>query len=80
MRATTNSAAKKVLGFSVKDRIEHNVFGLGTIIQIDNWRTTITFDESGTKKFVTSMVQIIPSDTPRPPRARARKKKVVKAT
>jgi hypothetical protein len=66
--------AKKVVGFSPTDRIDHSVFGLGTIVQIDEWPTTIAFDESGTRKFVTSMVKLAPSDTPAPRRARTRKK------
>jgi len=83
MQKTTNGArgtSKKFLGFSAKDRIDHAVFGLGTIIQIDSWRTTITFDDAGTKKFVTSMVQLSPSDTPAPRRRRSRKKQVVPAS
>ena len=57
---------KSVLPFSPKDRIDHSVFGLGTIVEIDERRTTIAFDKSGTRKFVTSMVKLSPSDTPAP--------------
>jgi hypothetical protein len=38
--------------------------------------TTIAFDESGTRKFVTRMVKLEPSDTPAPARRVRKKKKV----
>lgn len=78
MRETSNgvrSMARNLLVFSPKDRIDHAVFGPGTIVEIDERRTTIAFDASGTKKFVTSMVKLSPSDTQAPPRrARSAKK------
>lgn len=78
MRETSNgvrSMARNLLAFSPKDRIDHSVFGLGTIVQIDERRTTIAFDDNGTRKFVTSMVKLAPSDAPAPAkRARAGKK------
>jgi hypothetical protein len=78
MQETSNrlrGRAKNLLPFSPKDRIDHYVFGLGTIVAIDERRIMIEFDESGTRKFVTSMVKLTPSDTPAPAkRPRTRKK------
>ena len=70
------SKAKNILAYSPKDRIDHSVFGLGTIVGIDERHTTIAFDESGTRKFVTSMVVLAPSDTPAPARRVRKTKKV----
>ena len=58
------------MSFSPKDRVDHSVFGLGTIVDINEHYTTIAFDESGTRKFVTSMVKLAASDTPAPARRR----------
>ena len=65
---------KKTKSFAPKDRIEHSVFGTGTIVELDQWHTVIAFDEGGTRKFVTSMVKLAPSDT-EPPAKPVRKKK-----
>ena len=78
MRETSRSlrgTAKDALVFSPKDRIDNPHFGLGTIVSIDTHYVTIKFDESGARKFVRSMVELVPSDTPKPARcARTRKK------
>ena len=74
------SAAKNLAAYSAKDRIDHSVFGLGTIVSIDERHTTIAFDESGTRKFVTSMVKLSPSDTPAPAKRARPKAKKKKAT
>ena len=65
--------SKSTQSFSPKDRIDHTVFGLGTIVTINPFHTTIAFDEQGTRKFVTSMVKLSPSDAP-PPAKRVSKK------
>jgi len=70
------AAERNVAAYSAKDRIDHSVFGLGTIVEIDERRTTILFDESGTRKFVTNMVKLAPSDSPAPARRARTKKKV----
>jgi hypothetical protein len=70
--------AKVLVGFSANDRVSHTVFGLGTILGVDSKYTTIAFDERGTKKFITSLVQLGPSSTPAPRKA-ARPKKVAAA-
>lgn len=71
--------AKSTLAFSAKARIQHAVFGLGTVVAADAQRTTIAFDDAGTRKFVTRMVQLVASDTPAPKRRGTRKKKVAPA-
>jgi hypothetical protein len=70
------SAAKNTQRFSPKDRIDHSHFGLGTIVEIDERYATIEFDETGTRRFVTGMLRVVPSDTPRPPRRRRTAKRV----
>jgi hypothetical protein len=65
-------------GFSAKDRISHYIFGLGTISQANDRHITIVFDESGTRKFLTSRVRIEHSNTPAPPKPVAAKKKKAK--
>ena len=66
--------AEKTQAVSPKDRIDHSVFGLGTIVEVDGRYTTIAFDEAGTRKFLTSMVEFSPSAAPAPARARRKKK------
>lgn len=73
------AVAKSTLAFSAKSRIQHAVFGLGTVVTADAWRTTIAFDDVGTKKFVTRMVQLVASDTPAPKKRGIRKKKLAPA-
>jgi hypothetical protein len=62
------------VSYSPKDRVAHSVFGTGTIVDINEHYTTIAFDESGTRKFVTSMVKLSASDTPAPARRGGKKK------
>ncbi len=50
--------------FSENDRVTHAVYGLGTIRQMDERRTTIAFDDHHTRIFVTSMVQLEHSTMP----------------
>ena len=72
--------AKSSPAFQAKDRINHSVFGTGTIDQADSHYVVIVFDESGTRKFVADMVKLEPSDTPAPKRPIRRKKATTKAT
>lgn len=67
---------KNIPGFAAKERIDHSVFGLGTIVEINERHTTIVFDTNGTRKFVTSMVKMEHSDAPAPARSVRRAKKV----
>ncbi len=69
---------KKIKAFSPKDRIDHHVFGLGTIVEINESRTTIAFDNAGTRRFVTSMVKLVQSDIPAPAKPVRRKKKATR--
>jgi hypothetical protein len=83
MPETTNSTPSRVkkLQLSPQDRVEHKVFGCGTVTQISTQRTTVDFDEAGTKTFVTSMARFEKSDTPAPPtRSRRKKKTTTKKT
>ena len=77
MQETLNKprrTAKNTQQFRPKNRIEHAAFGLGTIVEIDDRYTTIAFDESGTRKFMTSMIELAHSDVPRPANRRRTKK------
>ena len=49
-------------------RINHARYGLGTATLSDERRTTIDFDEHGTKVFVTEMFEATLVDGPAPPR------------
>ena len=48
--------------FAVADRVTHFQYGAGTIAAIDSNTTVIDFDKNGRRKFVTSMVQLEPTD------------------
>ena len=68
--------AKKAGAFAANDRINHFIYGLGTISEVNERHTTIVFDENGTRKFVTRMVKLEHSNTPAPAKpARPKKKK-----
>jgi hypothetical protein len=71
-------AARNARLYSAKGRIDHARFGTGTVLEIDENYTTIEFDENGTRKFVTGMLEVEPSDTPKPPRRRKPAKKKAK--
>jgi hypothetical protein len=66
--------ANKPQAFALKARIDHSVFGPGTIVQSNEMHTTIAFDEQGTRKFMTSMVELTPSSTPAPAKRTSKKK------
>jgi hypothetical protein len=72
------NTVSKTPKFLPKDRILHSVHGLGTIVEMGELHTTIAFDEAGTRKFMTAMVQLTRSDSPAP-KAPARRKKRVEA-
>jgi hypothetical protein len=69
------SAEKIPSPFSPQDRIDHSIYGLGTIVEVNGRHTTIDFDEAGIKKFITSMVELSSSNTPAPEKPGKRKKK-----
>jgi len=61
--------------------IRHDQYGLGIVTESNNDRTTIDFDDHGTKKFVTSIwsAELIGEPpTERPTRRRGRRKTVKK--
>jgi len=53
---------------AVGQRLRHTQYGLGTATLSDERRTTIDFDEHGTKVFVTELLQATFVDVPAPPR------------
>ena len=52
--------------FRKDDRVAHSRFGPGVVVAIDARYTTIEFDESGVRKFVTELVQLERCDLPVP--------------
>jgi len=68
----------------INDRVLHQAYGPGTIVEVNLQRTTIEFDTAGRRKFVTSLVQLEKSDVAAPPppkrasRARAKGPKAAK--
>lgn len=47
-------------------------YGVGEVIDASGDRVTIAFDDGVVRKFVASMVQLTPSDTPRRERAKSK--------
>ena len=56
--------------------VKHGRYGIGFVAESNSERTTIDFDEHGTKKFVTSMmvVELLAGEAPAKPAAKRRKK------
>lgn len=50
--------SKAPLRFEVNERVTHDIYGPGTILEIGGDRTVIDFDLNGRRKFVTSMVRL----------------------
>jgi hypothetical protein len=61
--------------FSIDDRISNPAYGEGTVRAVDEKYTTIEFDESGTRRFLTSLVKLERSESPGPPPKPARARK-----
>jgi hypothetical protein len=78
-KSNKRSAVKNHKTFAQGDRVEHPLFGVGTVLAIDERLTTIAFDGSRTRRFVTSMVTLEPSDVPMPESPRRTKKKVTRS-
>lgn len=53
--------------------VKHGLYGLGTIVESDEDRTTIDFVEHGTKKFVTSIVVLEETDEAVPRKSKAKR-------
>jgi hypothetical protein len=66
--------------FAVSDRVSHFQYGLGTIAGFDQNYTIIDFDRHGRRKFVTSMVQLEPSDVLAPTKPASKSKKAAKSS
>ena len=57
--------------------IKHDLYGFGVVMQSDHERTTIDFDEHGTKKFVTGLMKAeLVGDAPAHPARPKRRRKV----
>ena len=56
--------------------IRHEVYGLGVVMSSDQDRTTVDFDDHGTKLFVTSMMtaELIGEAPATPPKTKRRRK------
>jgi hypothetical protein len=69
--------AKNPDALAVNDRVSHETYGLGTVTAIDEARTTIQFDDNGSRKFVTSLVRLERTTVaaPAPPSRKSRSKK-----
>jgi hypothetical protein len=61
--------------------VKHGRYGIGFVAESNSERTTIDFDEHGTKKFVTSMmvVELLAGEAPAKPSAAKRRKKAAAA-
>jgi transcription elongation factor GreA-like protein len=69
--------------FNQGAQVEHQKFGLGTVMSSSDERMVIKFDDHGEKKFVTTMVMNSLKKSDRQPPAEkkgTRKKKVAPAT
>ncbi len=57
--------------------IKHELYGLGIVTASDAERTTIEFEDHGTKKFVTSLMtaEVVGNATPKPKLERARRRR-----
>ena len=64
----------KSQSFSVNDRVSSGTYGQGTITRMDEKYTTIEFDAGGSRRFLTSLVQLEKSDTPAPVKPERAKK------
>jgi hypothetical protein len=63
--------------YAAGDRVNHTQYGDGTVTSVNEYHTRITFDAHGARTFVSSRVELQPSDTPAPvvaPRRRAARK------
>ena len=69
-----------MITFSTGQQVKHERYGFGTVLNSDDERISIRFDDHGEKKFVRSIVILEKSDREPPPekKSRARKPKVAK--
>jgi hypothetical protein len=75
---------KNSSGFAPNERVNHAIYGLGTISEVNDLHTVIDFDENGRRKFVTSIVRLERTDVmppaPPPRKPRSRKSSKVKVS
>ena len=68
--------------FSIGDRVSQPQYGPGTVAAVNEFHTTIDFDEKGLRTFATSIVKLERSSTVAPPsssRPKASKSRAAKA-
>jgi hypothetical protein len=52
--------------FGPGDRVNHSIYGDGTITAVNEYHTRITFDTHGPRTFVSSRIVLSSSSTPAP--------------
>ena len=65
--------------FQKADRVAHARFGPGVIVAVDAHYTTIEFDESGVRKFITALVRLEHSNLPVPVKPAPRRRRSAQA-
>lgn len=63
--------------YSVGDRVSQSQYGPGTVAAVNEFHTTVNFDEKGLRTFATPIVKLERSSTVAPP-STSRKKASVK--
>lgn len=61
--------------FAVGDRVSQATYGTGTVTAVNEYHTTINFDEHGVRTFATAMVRLDQSQTAAPPKPAKRARK-----
>ena len=62
-------------GFGPGDRVNHSVYGDGTITSVNQYHTRITFDVHGLRTFVSSRIVLASSSTPAPEKPKPQRRK-----
>jgi hypothetical protein len=73
-RARAGDGGLSMRDLQKDDRVSHSRFGPGVVVTVDARYTTIEFDESGVRKFVTALVQLDRCDLPLPVRPARRRR------
>ena len=55
--------------FEVGSRVVEPIYGLGSVIAIEDVYMRVQFDENGVKKFLTRLARLEPSNEPAPSRS-----------
>ncbi len=61
--------------FSNGQQVKHERYGFGTVLNCDDERISIRFDDFGERKFLRSIVVLEKSDREPPPEKKTRRKK-----